>query len=809
MISKICLLSAIFITGLSTNVFAKDSTGHLVQFNAADTTWNNPVVIKGSASSGGKEGYLIWNKKIDLEKDQVSVEAKVNFSSLSGHVGLGFISINGSSRKGYTLLTGQNVKNTGTTNGAGGQGLENKAPGFAWTVNTDYILKAFLADGVVNYQVFAADGVTKLADKMGTSSTKYHSTEDVVYIALGGTAALNASYSDIKISINGKNYAIDGLDPQSALPSLSLGKSIVRMESTETVVVPFTATAAGGASAPVSVVLGNDEAVKVSVTDNGILVSPNSCTMGTEITVVNADAPHLSAKFTVVVADYPKENSYGTLNNKKTVYPLAKAKNVYMDGDIRLTFDNPPTLASGGYVAIYEADSGKIADIITMSDESQTPYEGANVKVQDQMVTVDGNNVFITPHFGVLKPKTTYFIAIPEGFITNTTLNGVAFTGFSNNKDAANSWIFTTKSAEKIRKTIKVDSSESSRSDFRTIYGALAAIGNKEGDYTIKLAEGTYRELIHFKGVANITIEGPAKNNRGDNCVIQYTNINAWNGSTSLRPVFFFQAGNLVLKNLTIKNTCIRGVSTKTADTQAETIYFKNDTGTFAAYNCSFKSHQDTILTSGRNWFYNCYIEGDTDFIWGTASACLVENSDLVCLNDPNKDVDESILFVARTGITGQPTIGKGYVLLNSKVSVEDNMMIYLGRDAGTGSFYDQVAVLNTTFSLGKDALIAPRLWGGNTSNPSYLCIKEDTLNVGWKDYGLTYPDGSAVDTKGRLTNTNEIPEELFNTEFNGRNTILNRVYNITEKKYENNSSLWDLSKLVKDFKAVADPSAK
>ncbi len=187
----------------------------------------------------------------------------------------------------------------------------------------------------------------------------------------------------------------------------------------------------------------------------------------------------------------------------------------------------------------------------------------------------------------------------------------------------------------------------------------------------------------------------------------------------------------------------------------------------------------------------------------------MVENSDLVCLNDPNKDADESIIFVARTGITGQPTIGKGYVLLNSKVAVEDNMMIYLGRDAGTGSFYDQVAVVNTVFSLGKDALIAPSLWGGNTSNPSYLCIKDDSLNVGWKDFGLTYADGSGVDLKNRLKNTNEIPLALFNAEFNGRNTILNRVYNITEKKYEDNSSIWDLSKLVKDFKAVADSSAK
>ena len=56
--------------------------GHLVKFNAADTQWAaTDMVIKGSASSGGKEGYLVLNHKIDLEKDDITIEADVKFSS--------------------------------------------------------------------------------------------------------------------------------------------------------------------------------------------------------------------------------------------------------------------------------------------------------------------------------------------------------------------------------------------------------------------------------------------------------------------------------------------------------------------------------------------------------------------------------------------------------------------------------------------------------------------------------------------------------------------------------------------------------
>ena len=67
---------------------------------------------------------------------------------------------------------------------------------------------------------------------------------------------------------------------------------------------------------------------------------------------------------------------------------------------------------------------------------------------------------------------------------------------------------------------------------------------------------------------------------------------------------------DLTFKNITLANVFDRN---KYATGQSEALYF-NSTAHLAAYNSSFKGHQDTLLTKGKNWFYKCYVEGDTDF---------------------------------------------------------------------------------------------------------------------------------------------------------------------------------------------------
>jgi pectin methylesterase-like acyl-CoA thioesterase len=43
--------------------------------------------------------------------------------------------------------------------------------------------------------------------------------------------------------------------------------------------------------------------------------------------------------------------------------------------------------------------------------------------------------------------------------------------------------------------------------------------------------------------------------------------------------------------------------------------------------NCKFRSYQDTHCLNGQLYVKDCYIEGDTDYVWGTARPILTSAS--------------------------------------------------------------------------------------------------------------------------------------------------------------------------------------
>jgi pectin methylesterase-like acyl-CoA thioesterase len=385
-------------------------------------------------------------------------------------------------------------------------------------------------------------------------------------------------------------------------------------------------------------------------------------------------------------------------------------------------------------------------------------------------------------------------VVIPTTSIAGT-LNGVAFNGLSNRSTIA-TWKFTTKAMPTLDfSNVTVDGAQTSTANFRTLGAALnliAVSAAAPANITINVAAGTYRELLRFTGQGGtppqtITILGPAGNKRGDTCIFQYANGNNVNGSTATRASFYFTGANLVLQNITLKNT-----GTRTQYGQAETLYFASGTNyTLAAYNSSFSGNQDTLQTSGRNWFYKCNIEGNVDFIWGTAQAALFEDCTMRFLNDLGGSTASYSLVVARTGSTvaDSGTVGKGYVVLNSAVAVDDNVTATFGRDAGTGAWYDQVALINVAFSGA--GTIGTGLWNTATAPLSI----GDASYVGWKSAGCTGLNlaslATATGTSAAIANQS--------TEYDTRDHILNRVVTITSGApagYEAVATAWDVSSL-------------
>ncbi len=103
---------------------------------------------------------------------------------------------------------------------------------------------------------------------------------------------------------------------------------------------------------------------------------------------------------------------------------------------------------------------------------------------------------------------------------------------------------------------------------------------------------------------------------------------------------------------------------------QAVALHVESDRAVFV--NCRFLGNQDTIYASGENsrqYFYNCYIEGTTDFIFGPSTAvfeaCTIHSK------------SNSYITAAST------TPGKkyGYVFIDCKLTAAPGVdKVYLGR---------------------------------------------------------------------------------------------------------------------------------
>jgi hypothetical protein len=587
--------------------------------------------------------------------------------------------------------------------------------------------------------------------------------------------------------------------------SLTLSASTASIAKGASLAVTATAGAIGGGVSTVTAV-SSDPTVATATVTNG--ATSSTITLAglkggtTTVTVTNpsdANTATNTKTILVAVAEYATTDSYGSLVGK--VYPAPGEASAYNDGELALTFDAAPTLTAGGTIKIYKLSDGTEVDSIAFAGETQT-YGTTVINVGAQLVRISGNTVFFTPHLGKLAYGTGYYVAIPTTSITGT-LNAVAFNGFSN-LGAVATWSFTTRAAPVLSAAnITVDGAQTSTANFRTVQGALsglAAILPVATSATINVAAGTYTELVRYTGpgaatAQTVNIIGPAANTRGDTCTIQYANGNAINGATQTRASAYFTGANLVLQNITLRNTAVRSVLA-----QAESLYFASGPGfTLAAFNSSFYSNQDTIQTSGRNWFFNCYVEGNVDFIWGTADAALFEGCDLRFINDLGGAAASYSLFVARTGTTiaagASGTVGKGYVLINSNVSVDANVTATFGRDAGVGAFYDQVALINVTFSgLGT---IGAGLW--NVATAPLILL--DPSYVGWKSAGCS---GLNLGTLTTAANTSATINSQA-TEYDTRDHILNRVVTVTAGAltgYQAVPTPWDVSSLATQWHA-------
>lgn len=323
------------------------------------------------------------------------------------------------------------------------------------------------------------------------------------------------------------------------------------------------------------------------------------------------------------------------------------------------------------------------------------------------------------------------------------------------------------------------------------INAAWAAIGSS-GDYVLTLEKGTYSvtegSQLSYNGAANIKISGNTTTEYGADVIISGNPKTASQKSRELVYLTAGSTGNLTLENVRIVNE----YGKTTGDAQAE-VLATDGSGNLAAYNCSFISGQDTLRTVAKAWFYKCYIEGDVDFLWMETTGTVALYEECV-LHAISSRTTKAYFTAPRAALTSK--VGKGLVVYNSTLEADSGLeKLYLARNpwasSALSSYYNNVAFVGTTGDITLTDLWASDSNG--TTDKQYVGFKADSnFTASSTTYGAVLTDS------------------VKTAEYAGRRNILNRLYNVTSAKYqEDTESAWDIDSVISEngWTVTADTS--
>lgn len=179
-------------------------------------------------------------------------------------------------------------------------------------------------------------------------------------------------------------------------------------------------------------------------------------------------------------------------------------------------------------------------------------------------------------------------------------------------------------------RTLYVDSQ--GRGDYTTVQAAVDATPDSPAEgWTLVIAAGTYRETVLVPqaktGLCFLGATGDARD-----VVIVYDNAagtpkpDGGTYGTSGSATATIQADGFTAAHVTFANDWLRADHPEITDTQAVAAKVMGDRSYFE--RCRFLGHQDTLYADTRNvatfarqYYRECYIEGDVDFVFGRATA--------------------------------------------------------------------------------------------------------------------------------------------------------------------------------------------
>ncbi|MEU1531823.1 pectinesterase family protein [Streptomyces fagopyri] len=182
-------------------------------------------------------------------------------------------------------------------------------------------------------------------------------------------------------------------------------------------------------------------------------------------------------------------------------------------------------------------------------------------------------------------------------------------------------------SARLTARTLYVD--PGGRGDHTTVQAAVNAASGS--GYTLVVAAGTYRETVAVGAdLTEMTWIGASRDPR--DVVVVYDNAGGTpkpgggTYGTTGSATTTVRADGFTARRITFANDWLRADHPEITGTQAVAVKVQGDRSAFVG--CRFLGHQDTLYadsmalgTFARQYYRDCYVEGDVDFVFGRATA--------------------------------------------------------------------------------------------------------------------------------------------------------------------------------------------
>jgi pectinesterase len=280
----------------------------------------------------------------------------------------------------------------------------------------------------------------------------------------------------------------------------------------------------------------------------------------------------------------------------------------------------------------------------------------------------------------------------------------------------------------------KIIVSKDGKGDYQTVQAALDAVEEGNNDtVTIIIKNGVYKEVIVVDARKNfIKLLGEDK----EKTILTYDNhagtklpngdtLNTWTCAS-----FFVYGNDFSAENLTFQNTA--------GFTAGQAVGLRIEGNRAMIRNCRITGNQDILFLSGsgvKHYFQDCYIEGTTDFIFGSATA-VFKNCHI------HSKKNSHITAASTNGI-----IPFGFVFFNCKLTADVNVnKVSLGRPwAPTAS----VTYINCEMG----SHIIPEGWN-NWKNPA------NENSARYAEYNSTGPGGKK---EGRVKWARQLTETDLN----------------------------------------------